>query len=251
MIRPGICSVTLRQLTAEQVVEVAAAAGLAAVEWGGDVHAPPESAEELARVRALTTTHGLAVASYGSYLRAGAGDDPHAPVLEAALALHAPRIRIWAGRLPSADADHAYRRRVVDATRALADDAAAHGVEVAFEFHARTLTDSVDSTLRLLEEVDRPHVRTYWQPNVGEPDDVALAGLDRLLPHVTTVHAFAWWPTHERLPLAERASLWREVAARLRSTGRDHDVLLEFVPDDDPAVVAREAETLRDLLGLE
>ena len=41
MIRPGLCSVTFRELDAERVVELAAEAGLACVEWAGDVHVPP------------------------------------------------------------------------------------------------------------------------------------------------------------------------------------------------------------------
>ena len=39
-VRTGLVSVTFRQLPADEVVAVAAKAGLAAIEWGGDVHVP-------------------------------------------------------------------------------------------------------------------------------------------------------------------------------------------------------------------
>jgi hypothetical protein len=57
------------------------------------------------------------------------------------------------------------------------------------------------------------------------------------------VHVFSWWPRAERHPLAARSALWREALA----LAGDVDALLEFVPGDDPAVLAREAATLREL----
>jgi hypothetical protein len=181
------------------------------------------------------------VAAYGSYFRAGQ-DDPadFAAVLSAAAALGAPRIRIWAGGTGSATATAEQRRAVVQGSRhavALADDA---GIQVAFEFHGDTLTDTVPSTLDLLDETG---ASTYWQPPVGEPDDVALAGLAGVLDRVAAAHVFSWWPGPQRLPLTGRGQLWRAAFALLR----DVDVLLEFVPGDDPAAVVTEAAALRAL----
>src|SRR5690625_849857 len=41
MLRPGICSVTYRDLPPEEIVPLAAEAGLECIEWGGDVHVAP------------------------------------------------------------------------------------------------------------------------------------------------------------------------------------------------------------------
>ena len=38
---PALCSVTFRALTPAAIVELAAAAGLAAIEWGADLHVRP------------------------------------------------------------------------------------------------------------------------------------------------------------------------------------------------------------------
>ena len=73
-VRTGLVSVTFRQLAVEEVVEVAAQAGLAAIEWGGDVHVPLGDLPAARKARALCEDHGLAVAAYGSYLRAGSVD---------------------------------------------------------------------------------------------------------------------------------------------------------------------------------
>ncbi|WP_196807548.1 TIM barrel protein [Candidatus Solirubrobacter pratensis] len=197
----------------------------------------------------------LQVASYGSYYRAGR-DDPESftAVMAVARELGAPRIRIWAGDVASAEATPADRARVALAARDAADRAAADGIEVAFEFHGGTLTDGAQPALGLLEAVERAgpggaRVRSYWQPPQDLPDDQALAGLRRLRGHVAAVHVFSWWPGSTRLRLAGRAELWRAAFDALTAAEAPVDALLEFVPDDDPALVAEEARTLTELLN--
>jgi sugar phosphate isomerase/epimerase len=224
----------LRSADPAEVIDVAARSGLAAIEWGADVHVPDVQAAR--EVRAATEAAGLAVASYGSYfLRRGPSD--FAPVLETARALGAPRIRIWAGWLGSAASTQEHREGVTRMVRV----AAGHGIELAFEFHGGTLTDTVSSTVALLASTG---VGTYWQPPVGMADDEAVAGLARVVDHVSAVHVFSWWPERQRLPLEAREGLWRRVFALLRDQGRPFDALLEFVPGDEPAAVARDAATL-------
>ncbi|MGW0708405.1 sugar phosphate isomerase/epimerase family protein [Streptomyces sp. NPDC002643] len=246
--RLGLCSVTLRHLDAPGVIAAAVDAGLECVEWGGDLHVPPGDTDIAARVRDATGAAGLAVASYGSYYRAGHSDPAEfEPVLHSAVRLGAPRIRIWAGATGTEETGPEKRAAVVGDTRRAAELAAEAGVDLAFEFHRNTLTDGADRTLRLLEEVGRADVRTYWQPPLDTPDADALAGLDTLVDRVAAVHAFSWWPGTTRLPLDARAELWR--AALGRAHERRLDVLLEFVPDNDEKALAREARTLRALAG--
>src|SRR3954447_6657285 len=63
----GVCSVTLRACSIDEVVEVAAGAGLECIEWGADVHVPPGDLDAARRAREATLAAGLRVASYGSY----------------------------------------------------------------------------------------------------------------------------------------------------------------------------------------
>ena len=253
MIRPGLCSVTFRELDAERVVELAAEAGLACVEWAGDAHVPPGDTAAAERARILTESAGLAVASYGSYLRFDGTDEEFAAeseaVLAAARALGAPRIRVWAGRTGSAETPAAERSRIAARIREVAQAAGAHGIDLGLEFHGGTLTDEIGSTLRLLEEIGHDRVLSYWQPHQGMPEGDALQTLRQVLPRTSTIHVFSWWPRHERLPLTDRAALWREVFTVLAAEGSDRDALLEFVPWDDPSVLAREALSLRELIA--
>jgi sugar phosphate isomerase/epimerase len=246
VIRRGLCSVTLRQLPVEEVVAVAAGAGLAAVEWGADVHVGPGDARAAEAARSACARAGVAVASYGSYHRAG-DDAPEdfGAVVDTAGRLGAPRIRIWAGAVASAQAGPRERAAVEDGARRAVERAGAASIEVALEYHGGTLTDDPASALALLDAVDG--LRTYWQPPQDLPDDAALAGLRAVLPRVAALHVFSWWPGSERRPLAARADLWRQAFGLARA--RDVDALLEFVPGDDAATVAREARTLDELVA--
>ena len=244
--RLGLCSVTFRRLPAAEVARRAADAGLEAVEWGADVHAPPREQDAVRAVRDVSDRYGLACCSYGSYFRAGAGELAGFPALaRAAVILGAPRVRVWAGGAGSRDVTPSERHETVVRLREAARIGADHGLRLALEFHGRTLTDTVASTLRLLDEVGAPNLCTYWQPPLDAPDDAALAGLAELGDRVGAVHVFSWWPGNRRLPLAAREDLWTEVFGLLKKRHMCPDALLEFVPGDDPDLLAREAGTLR------
>ncbi|GAB96381.1 hypothetical protein BJY21_001953 [Kineosphaera limosa] len=253
--RLGLCSVTLRRLPAVEVIEVARAARLHRIEWGADVHAPPGTSAQvqqgLVELGARTREAGLAVASYGSYWRAGVS--PRADivdVVEGAVALGAPRIRVWAADIGTAQASAELWEATVRALREACGIAGDRGVHLALEFHPDTLTDTVDSTLELLERVGDDRLRTYWQPRLDEQVEPAIAGLDRLAPALAGVHVFSWWPAAHRLRLAERADLWAAVTDYLVAHCPPQDLLLEFVPDDDPALVAAETAVLHDLVTM-
>jgi len=239
---PGLCSVTLRSRSIDEVVAVAAEAGLAGIEWGSDVHVP--DADAAARAKAACADAGLRVFSLGSYYRAGTFGD-FEPTLAIAAGIGAPRVRIWAGSLEPHEADAGTWDAVVEDTRRIAALAAGQGVELAFEFHNHSLTATVDGTLELLDRVVRPNVGTYWQPAVGVSDAEAPDALRSLLGRLMGIHCFSWWPQAERLPLGAREGLWREAFSIARSSGRDLDVMLEFVADDSLENLHGDAATLR------
>ncbi|CAN7317733.1 TIM barrel protein [Arthrobacter sp. LjRoot78] len=234
----GICSVTLRGLSIDDVVRTAAAAGLAGIEWGSDVHV--HDAASAAHARTATEGAGLRILSLGSYYRAGSFGD-FEDVLVLSQELGAPRIRIWAGDVGSADATGEHWDAVVEDTQRIAGLAAARGTGLAFEYHGGTLTDTPETTLELLRRVDRRTVGTYWQPAVGLADKQALESLRHLIEHVVGVHCFSWWPQTERLPLTARKELWLEASEVLRRSGKDLDVMLEFVVGDLPENVITDA----------
>ena len=244
MIHSGLVSVTFRQLSAGEIVELVTQAGLEGIEWGGDVHVPHGDTDRAREVYQRTVDAGLVVPSYGSYYRVGHDDSPpFEDVIDSALALRAPIVRVWAGRRGSADADESYWRRVVEDSLRIADMVQQAGLGVAYEYHGNTLTDTNASALRLLQRVDHPALSIYWQSREEGEEEARLEGLRAVLPRLSHVHV----NTGRRL-LAETEGLWLRRLSLVRGTGRDHYGLIEFVQGDSPDAFWRDAVTLKGIL---
>ena len=114
MFKTGIVSVTYRHLSSDEIISAARAAGLEAIEWGGDIHVPPEKIDIARAVGEATREAGLEVVSYGTYYRLGeSGRDfkvKFAEALAAANALGAPSLRIWAGSKDACDTGETERK---------------------------------------------------------------------------------------------------------------------------------------------
>lgn len=243
-LRPGLVSVTFRRLSPREVVELALRARLELIEWGGDIHVPPGEVAHAHEVGARTRDAGLAVAAYGSYYRVGAAvAPPFAAVLKSAVALGAPLIRVWAGARGADDAEPEDWERVIADTRRICDQAADAGLEIAYEFHGGTLTDTVEGAVRLLESADRSNLRTLWQPRTGTDTETRLAEIRALRPWLANVHVFHW-PHGKRAPLSDGAAQWRALLDLLAEIPLPPSLLLEFVRDDAPEQLLEDAATL-------
>lgn len=252
MIRPGLVSITFRKLSPRQIVDLVVQAGLDAIEWGGDVHAPHGDMAAARTVAQMTLDAGLAMPTYGSYYRVGhPGDVAFEDVLASASALGTPEIRVWAGKVGSAEADAVYWDGVVADSRRIVDLAATEGIGIAYEFHGNTLTDTATSARRLLEAVDRPSLRSLWQPPKGSTVEQNRAEIDTIAPWLSHIHTFSWRMEEGqtiRLPLADYTKEWKEYLARIDGLGGDRYALIEFVRNDDPAQFLADAATLRGWL---
>jgi sugar phosphate isomerase/epimerase len=248
-LRTGLVSVTFRPLPPQRVVELARRAKLDAIEWGGDVHVPHGDVARAREVRTMTLDAGLAVAAYGSYYRAGVSEADGLPferVLESAVQLAAPTVRVWAGNKGSADSSPDDRQRVADDLRRIAGLAVGASVTVSLEYHANTLTDTVESARALLDEVPHPNLLTLWQPPNNQPVEHCVASLRSVLGRLGNVHVFHWTGAqNERRPLAEGEDRWRQYLDVLTRGGTPRFVLMEFVQGDSPEQFLRDAVTLR------
>lgn len=254
MITPGLVSVSFREMSPRAIVALVLDAGLLSIEWGGDIHAPHGDVDTAKEVGRLTRDAGLEVAAYGSYYRTAVSEGDglnFTGVLDAATALGAPLIRVWAGNRNPADADKRYREKVIADTRRIADLAAKAGIGISFEFHGGSLTETHDSTLSLLKAVDRPNVLTYWQAPLGHPSRQRAESLQAVLPHLANIHVHHFSMDDGRLqflPLSEGKAEWVRDLGVVASAAGHHHALIEFVQDNDPASFLRDAATLRDWL---
>ena len=249
-IHPGLVSVTFRQLPPPEIIRLAAEAGLECIEWGGDVHVPHGDLPTARRVKQMTTAAGLRVASYGSYYRVWPQEPcPFWKVLETAVVLGAPVIRIWAGKNSSADTSPPDRAQLVDEVQQITRLAQAQNIVLAFEYHGGTLTDTPELACDLMLQTGPMGARLYWQPPVGAAVSENLAGLQDVLPWLANLHVFQWQAAPaQRLPLIDGAEDWRRYLTLAATAGGERDAMLEFVRCDAPSALMEDAAVLIGLL---
>ena len=244
--KPGIVSVTFRDLTPEQVLSAAVQAGLTAVEWGGDVHVPAGDPATAAAVADATRAAGLAVTEYGSYYKIG-HTDPAAidGVVACARELGVTLIRVWAYRKNKASCTaEEYAAAVADAQR-ICD--VAPDMTFALECHIRSLTEEYHDALTFLSDVDRPNFKMFWQPNQFCTHEYNMEALLALLPYVQAVHVFSWESRDGEAvfyPLAHHTQRWQDYIRILRTAPAEEiPMMLEFMHDGKPESLPETAAT--------
>lgn len=251
-LRSGLCSVALRDRPPEDVIAVAARAGLHGIEWGADRHVLPGDLDRAAAIARRTVGAGLVCASYGSYLvapNATAGDVE--VVLDTAVALGAPNVRVWTDWI-GPHPEPPVRAAIETQIGSIAERAADRDLTVSLEFHPGTLTETAASTLALLDAVGAPNLFTYWQPPTDLLVPDLLASWRTVRPRASHLHVFRWRSYADRQPLGEGADLWPLVLAEppaAEGWAGDRVAFLEFVRGDDPEQVVADAAVLRGWLG--
>lgn len=241
MIRSGLCSVTFRALEAEEIVDLAAQTGIEAIEWGADRHVAPGDFDRAREVNALCRSHGIAPASYGSYIRAGTPDAcrQFAVAVDTAGELGAGNIRVWAGEANLRDAGAAAFDAAAADLRHMAGLAATANVTVSVEYHRNTLTEEAEDARSLLDTAQHDNLFSYWQPVPGRGRARWLGELRVLEPHLGDLHVFHWIMTEagqERRPLGEGIDDWRALIDQWTPAPRwphPRTGYLEFVRGDE------------------
>ena len=168
-------------------------------------------------------------------------------ILDTTEALGARMIRIWPGSVGSAEASDDWREAVVERTQEFADRAKSRNLELGFEFHNHSLTDTTVSTQNLLDAIDRSNVTTFWQTNRGVTEEAMLDSLRKLIDQVTNIHCHHLVedlnPPFEHLEVGE--SLWKQIFQILESSERPHYVSIEFVKDGSEENFLKDAAALK------
>ncbi len=246
----GMCSITFRHKSTQEIIELTKQAELDAIEWGADVHVPVGEMRTAMEVGAQTKRAGLEVSSYGSYYRlAEKGDkqETFEAVLQTAKALDAPAIRVWAGVKGSKQANDYYRKRVVQEARRVGELASAERISIHLEYHDNTLTDTKESAAQLMKEISHPNVFSYWQPSNGVSVAERLSSIEALKNWITNVHVFHWYSFKDRLDLVEGKDEWQQYLQKINEDGKERYVLMEFIKGDDIDQFFADAKILHQL----
>lgn len=246
--KTGICSVTFRDRPVTEVIQLAKEAGLDAIEWGAKGHVPHGDMKAAKKAAHLTEEADLVVSSYGSYYVAGS-TEPFPPILKTAHELNTNTVRIWAGDVPSAEVDDAKFDMIVMDVKSNAHLAQKNGMQLLFEYHQNTLTDTPESALRLLKAVDESNVNLVWQPAESLSVEERINSLPKLAPWINNIHVFQWEDYFHRYPLEEGKKNWVQYLDFITPSALiEQYALLEFVKDDSSEQMKKDAQVLKELV---
>lgn len=246
MYKLGLVSISFRKHSPEEIILAAKKAGLECIEWGSDVHAPCNDTAKLNGIVALQNKHGVYCSSYGTYFRLGVTPAEELPqYIAAAKTLGTDILRLWCGDKGSAEYSKAEKELLFAECKKAAEIAESHIVTLCMECHNHTFTDEIKAAAELIEAVDSPSFRMYWQPNQFKTVEQNMNYAKRISDFTRHIHVFNW-SGNERYPLEESIELWQKY---LGCFDGERALLLEFMPDDDINSLTREADALRKIAG--
>ena len=245
MFGTGLVSITFRNTAFDEVIRAAVQAGLMHIEWGSDVHAPCHDTQRLRQIAELQKQYGISCCAYGTYFYLGVTPVDELPgYIRAAELLETDVLRLWAGKKSPEKLTPEEKEMLFSQSKQAAEIAEAAGVTLCLECHRNTYTEAGESALELMQAVDSPAFRMYWQlnPDTSAAENIAYARL--LQKYTVHIHAFHW-KGNRAYPLAEGADEWK---AYLKEFSGDHLLLLENMPDHQPGTLLREADSLRRII---
>ena len=237
----GLCSISFRKNTPEEILRAMKEAGLSIIEWGSDEHCPPERAKEIAE---LQKRYSIRCCSYGTYFRLGV-----TPIcelekyIEAARILGTDTLRLWCGDKNSEDYSTEQKKFLFDECIAAAKIAEAAGVTLCMECHNRTYSNIKESALELMRTVNSKCFRMYWQPSPFRSEEENIEYAKQVSNSTVNIHVFNW-KGKEKYPLREAKDIWKTY---LNCFGKGRILLLEFMPDDKIESLKSETEALKEL----
>lgn len=239
----GLVSVSFRSHRPEEILSAMKQCGLPCIEWGSDVHCPPEKAAEIA---VLQKEYGITCCSYGTYFRLGVSPLAElASYIDAAKNLGTGLLRLWCGNKNSRDYTETEKAELFRQCKAAAAVAREKGVILCMECHNNTYTDTKEAAYELMRTVNAESFRMYWQPNQYRSEEENIAYAKLLAPYTTHIHVFNW-RGKGKYPLGEATDIWKRYLSNF--TG-DRTLLLEFMPDGKLETLAAEAAALREIVG--
>lgn len=240
----GLVSVSFRQSSPEGLLKLCRENGLSFIEWGSDVHAPQKDIQRLEKIAEMQEKYGIKCSSYGTYFRLGATPiEELADYISAAKILGTDTLRFWCGVKGSADYTDVEWEDLMLLCKSAAAIAEKESVKLCMECHNGTVTDTLDSALKLMNSVSSKSFRMYWQPNQYRTFEENCTYAEKIAPFTENLHVFNWQGDN-RYPLEDGLDLWKKY---LSYFGNDKTLLLEFMPDDKTESLAAEAETLKKL----
>ena len=217
--------------------------------WG--YHITDKTDAEMEAIREIAEKAGLKIGVLAPYFRfTESQESADASLQEAEKFIRfcgitgAAKIRVFSGGPGSADAGHEHWERGVRGIRQTCGMAEGKDITFVAETHANMLHDTVDSSLRLVKEVDHPRFKLNFQPATFPKEDPVVL-FDQLAAHVDHIHASNLCPDPDvekekgRIP-------WEAFLGHLKGAGYDGTMSVEFVKDSTAPEAEYSLDTVLD-----
>ena len=237
----GLVSVSFRENSPKEILDAMKNAKLSLIEWGSDIHAPCHDTERLHILAKLQEEYGIKCCSYGTYFRLGRDDlNELEKYAAAAEILGTDILRIWCGDRSADKYSPEEKRNFLEGAKRSSDMAEKLGVILCMECHNNSYTETIDGAVEIMEHVDSPYFRMYWQPNQFKSLQTNIEYAKRISPYVKNVHVFNW-EGENKYPLRNATDTWKEYLSHF---DEGKNLLLEFMPDGRIESLKEEAEAL-------
>lgn len=242
----GLVSISFRDKSPEEILTAMKDAGLSYVEWGSDVHAPKDDIEKLKSIVRLQNKYGIKCCSYGTYFRLGETlTEELESYIDAAKTLGTDILRLWCGNKDSGEYSSEEKIKLFEECKKAAEIAQERNVTLCMECHNWSYTNTKESAFELIQTVNSPHFRMYWQPNQFREFEENIEYAKTISPYTEHIHVFKW-RGQKKFPLAEGIEEWKSFLACFNG---ERTLLLEFMPDNNIESLKTEADSLRKIVG--
>ncbi|MBR3816420.1 MAG: sugar phosphate isomerase/epimerase [Clostridia bacterium] len=239
----GLCSVTFRKKSAEEIVRIAENAGIAYIEWGADVHV--KAVDDARKVKMLCDEAGITVSSYGSYFNcADYSESKWIDICECTKEMGASSIRVWLGRKDSEKTSEAEYETLLENTEKMCAVAEKYGLLVCPECHGKTFNNNTDAILKFKEELKKDNFRTYFQSRYFRME-YDLDRIDRTYDFTENVHVSYRDLKREQLFRKKDKYYLDTLLKKFREKDFKGIVMVEFVSGSSEKQLYKDIERLK------
>ena len=240
----GLCSVTFRKKTAEEVVALCKKAGISFIEWGGDVHV--KTLDDAKKVKVLCDRADIKISSYGSYFNSAVYDEGKwRDTCEITKEMGAQSIRIWLGKKNSQLTKEKEYKLLLENTKKMCDIAAKYGLFVCPECHDNTFNNNTDAILRFTGDLQKDNFKTYFQSRYFRME-YDLDRIDRTYDYIKDVHISYRDLKREQLFRKKDKNYLDTLLKKLKEKGFSGIVMIEFVSGNSEKNFLSDAEKLKN-----
>lgn len=238
----GLCSVTFRKKSVQEIVSIAKNAGVKYIEWGGDVHV--KTLEDAKKVKELCDKEDIKISSYGSYVNSAVYDEiKWIDTCRIASEMSAESIRIWLGKKNSQVTSDDEYRLILENTKKMCDIASEYNLLICPECHDNTFNNNTDAILRFIDDLQKDNFKTYFQSRYFRMA-YDLDRIDRTYSYIKDMHVSYRDLKREQLFRKKDKNYLDTLLKKFREKNFGGIVMVEFVSGNSEKQFYKDMEKL-------